>query len=187
MITEKQEEAILEFAFQIYESLDYTHGRSHAERTVTLALHLSQKESADIEIVRFGALLHQYHPERLGEVESFLRSIELESNLRKPILHCVECVEPETIRKAETIEAKVVFDADKLQTLGPFGLVREVCYRTNRDGISFEQAVRESEELQLTMYPLIQTDSGQRYAKELQTEQSSFFETFKAWDLLDFV
>lgn len=187
MITDHQENAIIEFAYRIYDSLDYTHGRSHAKRTEKLAIHLAKEESANVLVSRLGALLHQYHPERVDDVDSFLKSINLDLNLRLAIIHCVECVEPETISNAKTIEAKIVFDADKLQTLGAYGLIREVCYRVHRDGINFDSAVEKAQELQEIIQPLIQTVTGKKYVSELQKEMDQFYQSFEKWSSLHFL
>lgn len=183
-LTEKQKKDLEEFALKKYDSLHDTHGRRHAYRTANIAEAIAQKEGANIELCRYGALLHQYHPEGIDEIREHLQSISVGESTAEQIIHCVESVEPETIGKAETIEAKVVFDADKLQTLGPFGLFREVIYRTATNDLEFLDVVEESRLLQDQMYELIQTETGKQIAKALVNQSAWILASFDKWEAL---
>ena len=143
-LTDRQVGLIEDFALKKYRSLDDTHGADHCEKTTGIASFLASEERADEIIVKMGALLHQFHPEGAAQVNEFLMSINVPHDTREKIIHCVRCVEPTTIHTARTLEAKVVFDADKLQTLGPYGLVREVVYQTRKKDIDFRVAFREA-------------------------------------------
>ncbi len=183
----EQVRAIEEFAARKYNEMDSTHGWNHGLRTARLATYLAEREHADPLVCRMGALLHQYHPELAGMVDDFLQSISVDPSLRERIVHCVECVEPETIGRARTPEARIVFDADKLQTLGPFGLVREVAYRVLGRGVDFRRAVRESGQVQETMRSLLQTDSARRLAASIHDVTQQVFSLIDSWDRLSFL
>jgi HD superfamily phosphodiesterase len=178
---------IEDFALKKYRSLDDTHGANHCEKTASLARHLAKHEGANELVAKLGALLHQFHPEGAAQVDEFLISIEVPAMIREGIIHCVKCVEPTTIHTARTIEAKVVFDADKLQTLGPYGLVREVVYRTRKKDIDFRVAFREAKELQKRVVPLLQTETGKALYEPMRELTSSMFQTIEDWDSLVFL
>lgn len=184
-ITDKQIKKIELFALHKYSELDYPHSVNHAYRSVKLAEFLAKREGADILVCKLGALLHQYHPEEAHKVEEFLQNIGLGKSLRKQIVHCIESVARSTVYKARTLEAKVVFDADKLQIIGPFGLIREISHRIITKKINFHTAIKESKELQEDIYTRLQTKT----AKELSTEPhrftQKFFKIFNKWDKVD--
>lgn len=186
-LTDRQIALIEDFALKKYRSLDDTHGVDHCEKTVSLACHIARHEGASELIAKLGALLHQFHPERAAQVDEFLISIDIPQRVREEIIHCVKCVEPTTIHTARTIEAKVVFDADKLQTLGPYGLVREVVYRTRKKDIDFRVAFREAEELQKQMASLLQTATGKSLYERMRDLSNSVFRTIEEWDTLAFI
>ncbi len=186
-LTGRQIAMIEEFALKKYRSLDDTHGADHCEKTTSLANYLARKEGANILIVRMGALLHQFHPEGAAQANEFLMSIDVPQEIRDKIIHCVRCTEPTTIHTAKTIEAKIVFDADKLQTLGPYGLVREVVYRTRKKNIDFRVAFREARDLQKQMASLIQTASGKSLYEKMRDLSDSMFQTIEEWDTLSFI
>lgn len=180
-LSDEQKKSLEEFALKKYDSLHDTHGRKHAYRTANLAAGIAKKEGADILVCRYGALLHQYHPEGVEEVRNYLRSISLVDSVAEEILHCVACVEPDTITNARTLEAKVVFDADKLQTLGPFGFIREVIYRTATKSIGFLDVIEEARNLQRQMHRLIQTQTGKMIAKDLMNQSAWMLGSFDKW------
>lgn len=186
-LKDRQMALIEEFALKKYRSLDDTHGADHCEKTTSIADYLARKEGANGLIVKIGALLHQFHPEGAAEVDEFLMSIEVPTEIRQQVVHCVRCVEPTTIHTARTLEAKVVFDADKLQTLGPYGLVREVVYRTRKFDIDFRVAFREAEKLQKQVAPLLQTKSARSLYETVESLSKSMFTTIKEWDSLEII
>jgi HD superfamily phosphodiesterase len=186
-LTDRQIALIEEFALEKYRSLDDTHGTDHCEKTASLASYLARKEGADEQIARLGALLHQFHPEGAGQVNEFLISIHVSPNITDRIVHCVRCIEPTTIHTARTMEAKVVFDADKLQTLGPYGLVREVVYRTRKKNVDFRVAFREAEDLQKQMASLLQTATAKALYEKIRVLSTSMFESIHQWDALKFI
>ncbi|MBS3794451.1 MAG: hypothetical protein KGY80_06125 [Candidatus Thorarchaeota archaeon] len=180
-LTTKQKQEIKAFAVKKYETLHDTHGRQHAYRTANLAESIARREDANHKICRYGALLHQYHPEGAHQVREYLLSIGVTSSFVEQIVHCVECSEPETINRANTIEARVVFDADKLQTLGPFGLVREISYRTATRNLGFKECVDEARKLQDTMNRLIQTHTGKQIATDLMKQSTVILSSYDKW------
>ncbi|HII29596.1 hypothetical protein COT48_05895 [Candidatus Woesearchaeota archaeon CG08_land_8_20_14_0_20_47_9] len=52
---------IEQFALKYYRSLDKLHNESHARRTVKLAEFIARNEGGNLQLVKLGALLHQFH------------------------------------------------------------------------------------------------------------------------------
>ena len=123
VLTKAQMDKIKRFASIPYKKQDQTHGLEHMHRTVKLGIYLARKEKANLQVVRLGAMLHQYHNSKA--VENFLKKIKVDRKLAKQIAHCVAPGDIKKRHKPRTIEAKVVFDADTLQVVGPFGIIRE--------------------------------------------------------------
>ena len=186
-LTDEQIVKIETFSQAVYLKLDDTHDLKHAEKTEKLAVYLASQESGDILISRLGALLHQYHPEGVSQVDSFLEGIGVEEEIRNQLVHCVRCVEIDTIHEAETIEAKIVFDADKLQTLGPYGFIREVVYRTRKKNITFIQAFEEAKTLQDLVITHLQTDTAKRIYQDMRKLTRDVIDNFEQWNELAFV
>lgn len=132
----------LELARQWYVNTDAVHDFSHIERVYRMAERLAMAEGADIEIVRAAALLHDADGTTPGSdvrKEHHLRSAEIaERVLRaegwpeeriKAVQHCIRAHRYRDDREPpQTIEARCLFDADKLDVLGAIGAVRVVVY-----------------------------------------------------------
>lgn len=123
-----------------------SHDFDHVERVVKLALHIGQKEKADLEIIKIAALLHDI--KRQNTDEEILKAVGISDNkpdhalqgaklaetiLKKhkfsdkkiaKIVHCIEAHRFRNKVKPETLEAKILFDADKLDSIGAIGVGR---------------------------------------------------------------
>ena len=185
-LTQSQIAEIEVFSQAAYLELDDTHDLNHAKKTEKLAVYLAKQEKANLLICRLGALLHQYHPENADKVESFLQGSDVDKSIATQIVHCVRSVELDTIHEAKTIEAKIVFDADKLQTLGPYGFIREVVYRTRKKDITFVEAFEEAKKLQELVRENLQTKTAKEIYNNMHKLTQEVIENFNDWNELSF-
>jgi len=132
----------LEQARNWYSNTDPVHDFSHIERVFHMAQRLALVEGADLEIVSAAALLHDAEgttPGSDSRRDHHLRSAEFAAMILKQegweqdrieaVQHCIRAHRYRDDREPpETIEAKVIFDADKLDVLGAIGAVRVVVY-----------------------------------------------------------
>lgn len=132
----------LEQAKNWYENTDPVHDFSHIERVYHMSERLAKAEGADLEIVHAAALLHDAEgttPGSESRLEHHLRSAEFAANILreeewteeriKAVQHCIRAHRFRDDREPPaTIEAKCLFDADKLDVLGAIGAVRVVVY-----------------------------------------------------------
>jgi uncharacterized protein len=132
----------LEFARQYYPSTDPVHGFDHIERVYAMAERLAQIEGADLEIVRAAALLHDIegsHPAGEERGSHHVQSAELAGDILREqgwpeeriaaVQHCIRAHRYRDLsEQPATLEAKILFDADKLDVLGAIGVVRVLGY-----------------------------------------------------------
>jgi uncharacterized protein len=124
-----------------YPDFDPVHGFDHILRVLRLAERLAAAEGADLEIVRAAALLHDASGAETGgagRAEHQHRSagfaleiLEAEGWVPERIAAVQHCIRTHRFRGDEspqTIEAKVLFDADKLDVIGAFGVARTLGY-----------------------------------------------------------
>jgi uncharacterized protein len=124
-----------------YPQNDPVHGFDHIQRVYRLAERLAQAEGADLEIVRAAALLHDAEGPFTGDSRSdhqyasaeFAREILTAEGWPEERIEAVQhCIRAHRFRddreQPETIEAKVLFDADKLDAIGAIGAVRAIAY-----------------------------------------------------------
>jgi uncharacterized protein len=136
----------LEQAREWYKDADPVHAIDHIERVYNMATYLANEEGADLEIVQAAALLHdatgrvvdgdasarlQHHEASALFAGEILSSESWEADRIAAVQHCIRAHRfRSTGETPETPEAKVLFDADKLDVTGAIGIVRVIAYST---------------------------------------------------------
>lgn len=118
------------------------HDREHVYRVLYLALDIAETEpEADRDVLIAAALLHDVgRPEQMADqsldharvgaekAEGFLRSCGYGEAFVSRVCECILCHRFRRARPPETIEAKILFDADKLDVCGATGIARTLQY-----------------------------------------------------------
>ncbi|WP_461615623.1 HD domain-containing protein [Clostridium sp. Marseille-QA1073] len=116
------------------------HNLDHVLRVYNLCMFLSKyEENVDMEVLIPAVLLHDIarvreSKDKTGEIdhailgsemaEGILRDLEYEEDKIEKIKHCIITHRFRTDNRPKTIEAKILFDADKLDALGSIGIAR---------------------------------------------------------------
>lgn len=132
----------LETARAWYGSDDVVHDFSHIERVYHLAERISRAEGADLGIVRAAVLLHDARGSEAGSegrdehhLQSALFAGEVLANAgwtAERVEAVQHCIRAHRFRAGwempASLEAMVLFDADKLDALGAIGVARAYAY-----------------------------------------------------------
>ena len=134
----------IEDAQSWYPVNDHVHGFDHVLRVFHMAERLSLAENADIEIVRAAALLHDAQGSEteggdMGRLNHHYTSAEFARQVLETegwsedriqeVLHCIRAHRfRDQSEQPQTIEAQVLFDADKLDAIGAIGVSRALAY-----------------------------------------------------------
>lgn len=127
-----------------YPATDPVHGFDHILRVYRMAERLAIEEQADLDIVRAAALLHDAQGSQTEGGEEgrqdhhhassdFARHI-LENEGWPPdkILTVQHCIRAHRFRdnteQPQSLEAKILFDADKLDVIGAVGVARTIAF-----------------------------------------------------------
>jgi uncharacterized protein len=125
-----------------YEEDDPVHGFDHVLRVLHLAEIFGKELDADLEILRAAALLHDASgafPDEGGArggheqaSAEFARKVLLEEGWEatriEEVLHCIRSHRFRSTEEPDSLEAKILFDADKLDVNGAFGVARTIGY-----------------------------------------------------------
>ena len=132
-------------AKKYFEGASGCHDWSHIERVNKIALAIGKKEGADLTILRVAALLHDIgrkeemenhglfcHAEKGGEMaREILKKYKIKDDLIDKIVHCIKTHRFRGGNIPESIEAKILFDADKLDSIGAVGVARTFLFSGN--------------------------------------------------------
>jgi len=121
----------VEQARLFYSKGDAAHDFEHVLRVTTLAVKIAEAEGADVEIVQAAALLHDIGLDngRVGHEEAAAqRAYEiLAGQPREKVDAVAQAIRSHRFRAGpppQTLEAKCLFDADKLDAIGAIGVGR---------------------------------------------------------------
>ena len=136
MFTEPRQKQLFEKLkkyFKINKS-DYLHDIDHVLRVVFWAKLLSEKEKADLSIIIPAAILHDVGISKYGDEQHaiegakmcrpFLKGCGYSNEEIKRISETILMHSTDDPKPPETIEGRVLFDADKLDATGPVALHR---------------------------------------------------------------
>ncbi|MGC9348574.1 MAG: HD domain-containing protein [Anaerolineae bacterium] len=127
-------------ARQLYDDADSVHDFDHILRVLALAERIARVEGADIEIVRTAALLHDWGRALAQEAASdhaqvaaqrahdYLTARGSDPSWTAAVEHAIAAHRFRTRPNPQTIEAQVLFDADKLDAIGAIGVARAFAY-----------------------------------------------------------
>jgi uncharacterized protein len=125
-----------------YPAQDPVHGFDHVLRVLRMAERLGAEVGADLEILRAAALLHDAAEAAPGPgsgrptheqasaafAEGQLRREGWSADRIERVAHCIRAHRYRSVEAPRTLEAKVLYDADKLDVVGAFGVARTIGY-----------------------------------------------------------
>jgi uncharacterized protein len=123
---------------QYYDGDGGCHGPDHTERVHEVSLHIGRQMAAKLDILSSAALLHDigrvHETANKGEICHALKGAEMARRILnelnfpnhkiKEIVHCIATHRYRGDNIPQTLEAKILFDADKLDSIGAIGIGR---------------------------------------------------------------
>ena len=138
MNIEKEIKNVKKDACDYFKGVFGSHDWDHVERVYKLALHIGEKEGADLEVLKLAAYLHDIGRLEQAKTKGKVCHAEHGAKLAKEILarngfdqamidrvsKCIEAHRLSVRREHKSLESKVLFDADTIDSLGAIGLGR---------------------------------------------------------------
>ena len=132
----------LEQARQWYTTADPVHDFDHVNRVYRLAERIGNAEGADMEILLAAALLHDaadaapdaesdrptHHRASADFAHKVLADEGWPEDRIEAVVHCIRTHRFRGAEKPQTLEARILFDCDKLDVTGAIGVLRAIAY-----------------------------------------------------------
>lgn len=140
MLVELSEKQLLseteKYVRDLFENEGSGHDWWHIHRVRKLALKLAEKEGGNFFLIEMAALLHDLDDWKLNsgndsKTMNWLKLINIDKSTAKSILEIIDQVSFKGAgveNQAETVEAKIVQDADRLDAIGAIGIARTFAY-----------------------------------------------------------
>ncbi|MBU3946736.1 MAG: HD domain-containing protein [Proteobacteria bacterium] len=194
-------------AVKFFEGAKTSHDWEHTLRVCSLCERIGPAENADMEVLIAAALLHDIgraeqdaslgavcHAEKGAEMaEPIIKELFLSQSRKENIIHCIRSHRFRGKCMPETTEAKVLFDADKIDAIGAVGVARaflfagEVGAKLHNPDIKVEETKPYTKEdtgyreYKVKLYRIrerILTHEGKKYADERHAFMEEFFKRF---------
>jgi len=124
----------------LYQGAECVHDFDHILRVLALAERIARAEGADLSIVRAAALLHDWGRE-VAEAQGQDHALSAAERARdwllargadpawtQAVCYAIACHRYRSGPLPATLEAQVLFDADKLDAIGAIGIARAYAY-----------------------------------------------------------
>ena len=167
-------EQTMEYARQLFADNCGGHGFDHTMRVYRNALRIAEElPGADAEIVALAALLHDADDHKLFRTEdnanarAILERCGVAGERIGRICDAVNAVSfsRNRDRRPETLEGRIVQDADRLDAIGAVGIARTFAYG-GEHGRSMEESVQHFYDKLLLLKDLMNTEPAKRMAEE---------------------
>ncbi len=200
-------EGLSRTAKRLFAGARASHDWEHTQRVCRLCRRMGPAEGADMEVLLSAAYLHDIgrcfqdasngsicHAEKGARMaRDILSPFGFSQDRRRNILHCIRAHRFRGKHAPETLEAKVLFDADKLDAIGAVGIARaflfagEIGARLHNPYVkidatkpysSNDTGFREYKVKLSKIKDRMQTETGKRLAKERHRFMEVFFKRF---------
>lgn len=184
-----------------------SHDWEHTLRVSRLCRHIGHVEGADMDVLLIAAYLHDIgrscqdasngavcHAEKGARIaQPIIKDLPLSKKQKENIVHCIITHRFRGNHAPKSVEAKVLFDADKLDAIGAIGVARaylfagELGARLHSPEINVEEAKSYSKddtgyrEFKVKLNKIqnkILTGEGRKIAKERHSFMKAFFKRF---------
>jgi uncharacterized protein len=200
-------ESVRRIAKQYFDGARGSHDWEHTLRVFKLCERIGSQEGVDMDVLLVAAYLHDIgrsyqdvsngavcHAEKGTEMAlPIVAELPLSEKQKENIIHCVISHRFRGNHAPQTAEAKVLFDADKLDAIGAVGVARaflfagEVGARLHSPGLNVEETEPYSEhdtgyrEYKVKLSKIrdrILTPAGKKLASERHDFMAQFFKRF---------
>ncbi|MBR3120823.1 HD domain-containing protein [Oceanobacillus profundus] len=192
MEKEVQIKHIRDYVFTLFQADESGHDYFHMERVARISRKIAEVEQANVFLCEAAAWLHDvgdkklfHNPnEAIEEMNTFLCDISLNKIQINEINHIISGISfSKGIAVPDTLEGRIVQDADRLDAIGAIGIARtfafgganqQLMYHPNSKSTSIQHFYDKL----LTLKDLMHTESAREMAKERHQYMESFLKQF---------
>lgn len=140
MVSESVFDAAKEYIRDLFTGDGSGHDYFHSMRVHDVAVTIQRSEGGDIDIIRLAVLLHDVDDRKLfdtvdyANARGFMASNGIPDNLQDAVVHVISQIsfKGKDSVVPDTLEGKIVQDADRLDAIGAIGIGRAFAYGGSR-------------------------------------------------------
>ncbi len=179
-------DAAKEYVLRLFQNNYGGHDAGHTLRVYRNAVLISEKEAlCDREIVALAALLHDaddhklFHTENNANALAFLLSQGIDAGCSDKICEAINSVSFSRNRgkHPETLEGKIVQDADRLDAIGAIGIARTFAFG-GEHGRPLEDSIKHFHEKLLLLKDELNTETAREIAEKRHRFMLEFLDEY---------
>jgi len=185
-------EAVRSFVYREFSGEGTGHDYFHLERVVKTALRIAREENADLFLTELAAWLHDVGDHKLNngvdrseeQITGILSALSIPADTIHKVITIVSQVSFSKGKIAESMEAMIVQDADRLDAIGAIGLARVFAFGGSRKREIYNPHQPEQTTIQhfydklLKLKELMNTATGKEIALDRHLYLESFLNRF---------
>lgn len=141
------------YAFELLNTDNSGHNMDHIDRVLRLSLKFAKQECANTEVISLIALLHDVddyklfgkeNSENLTNAKKIMNNCKIDTETQNLVLSSLKCIGYSKLLKGfrpETLEGKIVSDADMCDALGANGIIRVYTYSMKNKKPFFDKSI----------------------------------------------
>jgi uncharacterized protein len=173
------------------------HDWYHIDQARTMALRIAEKEGSDKDIVELAALVHEigdrkFYPDKaegLAATRNVLEGADVPVDAIEKVMHIAETISFSGGKIPESLEGKIVQDADRMFALGAIGIARAFAFGGKKDRMIYDPEKKDATTIQhfydklLLLKEKMNTGTGKKIAQERHVYMEQFLKQFYAeWE-----
>lgn len=177
------------------------HDFAHSDRVMKIAVLIGEKLDADLEIIKIAALTHDIIDKKVAgnvlDASNALRhKLESLGYLTLQIDHVFDIIENMSYSSGkipESLEGKIVQDADRLEAVGAISIARAFAYGGKMDRMIYQEdnancSIAHFYDKLLKLKDMMNTDIAKSIAERRHKVMEEYLDNFyKEWNLEDIV
>ncbi|MCH5720130.1 HD domain-containing protein [Niabella hibiscisoli] len=185
-------EAVRAFVCREFSGEGTGHDFFHLERVVKTAVRIANREHADLFLTELAAWLHDVGDHKLNngvdksaeQITAILKELNVPVDIISNVITIVSQVSFSKGKTAESIEAKIVQDADRLDAIGAIGLARVFAFGGSKQREIYNPKHPDQTTIQhfydklLKLKDLMHTETARQIALERHVYLESFLKRF---------
>jgi uncharacterized protein len=180
-------EEIIKYLKELYRGNSGGHDLDHTLRVYRNAIYIAARDvRCDWKIVELGALLHDaddtklFHTENNANARRIMRQLEVSEDTIDTVCEGINSVSfsHNRGRRPETLEGKIVQDADRLDAIGAIGIARAFAFG-GEHGRSLQDTIQHFYDKLLLLKEEMNTDAARQIAEERHRFLEVYLEEYR--------
>lgn len=116
----------------------------------------------------------------MEQMNKFIKTLDIEDELKNKLYEIIKC-RPQYINNKSLLESKIVYDADAIEVLSIYGMIREIICNSKCRNKEWEKSVEDTIKVQKRFKEKLQTKTAKGMLERDFEIIENFWKSYKKW------